>query len=69
MLHFLTPVQEWTKRAIFKTFKKVHKFVFSCIPTKMHEISKNYVIEGGEKEKIYGDDPVQDKKCEIVYPA
>ena len=25
---------------------------------KAHEISENYVIEGGEKGKIYGDDPV-----------
>ena len=25
---------------------------------KAHEISENYVIEGGEKGKIYGEDPV-----------
>ena len=52
------PVQDWTKQAVFKTLKTVRKFAFSLIPTKAHEISENYVIEGGEKEKIYGDDPV-----------
>ena len=34
------------------------KSVFSRIQTKAHEISKSSVIEGGEKETIYGDDPV-----------
>ena len=32
-----------------------------------NEVSENYVIEGGGKEKIRGDNPVQ--KCEIVYPG
>ena len=41
------PVQDWTKQAVFKTLKMVHKFAFSRILT-----------EGGEKEKICGDDPV-----------
>ena len=41
-----------------KTLQTARKFAFSRIPTKAHEISENYVIEGGEKEKIYGDDPV-----------
>ena len=36
---------------------------------KVHEISKNYVIEGGEKGKICGDDPVKTWKCEIVMYA
>ena len=35
----------------------VHKFAVSRISTKAHEISENYVIEGGQKEKICGDDP------------
>ena len=51
------PVQEWTEQAVFKTLTTAHKFPFSRSPTKAHEISENYVIEGGEKEKIYGDDP------------
>ena len=38
--------------------KMVHNFAFSRILTKAHEISKNYAIERGEKEKICGDDPV-----------
>ena len=36
----------------------VHKFAFSRILTKVHAISENYAIKGGEKEKICGDDPV-----------
>ena len=52
------PVQDWTKQAVFKTLKTVHKFAFSRIPTKAHEISETYLIERGEKEKINGDDPV-----------
>ena len=56
------PVQDWTKQAVFKTLKTVHKFAFSRISTKAHEISENDVIEWGEKEKICGDDPVQDTK-------
>ena len=36
---------------------------------KAQEISKNYVIEGGEKEKICRDGPVKTRKCEILYPA
>ena len=52
------PVQDWTKQAVFKTLRMVHKFALSRIPMKAHEISENYVIEGGEKEKINGDDPV-----------
>ena len=52
------PVQDWTKQAVFKTLKTVHKFAFSHISMKAHEISENYVIEGGEKGKIYGNDPV-----------
>ena len=52
------PGQEWTKQAVFKTLKMLHKFVFSHIPMKVPKISENYVIEGGEKEKIYRDDPV-----------
>ena len=32
--------------------RTVHKFAFPRILTKVHEISENYVIEGGEKEKI-----------------
>ena len=51
------PVLDWTKQVIFKTLRTVHKFAFSRISKKAHEISKNYVIEGGEKEKIYGDKP------------
>ena len=38
--------------------KTVHEFAFSRISMKAHEISENYVIEGGEKEKICGVDPV-----------
>ena len=56
------PVQDWTKQAVFKTLQTACKFAFSRIPTKLHKISENYVIEGGEKEKIYGGDPVQDTK-------
>ena len=56
------PVQDWTKQAVFKTLKMAHKFVFSRIPMNAYEISENYVIKGGEKEKIYGDDRVQDTK-------
>ena len=52
------PVQDSTNQAVFKTLKTVHKFGFSRISTKAHEISGNYAIKGGEKEKIYGDDPV-----------
>ena len=53
------PVQDWTKQGVFKTLQTAHKFAFSRIPTKAHEISENYVIKGGEKENIlYGDDPV-----------
>ena len=36
----------------FKTLKMVHKFAFSHTLTKEHEISENYAIEGGKKEKI-----------------
>ena len=43
---------------IQNTKNGTYKFAFSHIPTKAHEISENYVIEGGDKEKIYGDDPV-----------
>ena len=52
------PVQDWSKQAIFKTLQTARKIAFSRIPTKAREISKRYVIEGGEKENIYGDDPV-----------
>ena len=52
------PLQDWTKQAVFKTLKMVHKFAFSRILTKAHETSENYAIEGGEKEKICGDEPV-----------
>ena len=37
------PVQDWTKQTVFN---------------EAHEISENYVIEGGEKEKICWEDPV-----------
>ena len=65
------PVQDWTKhyRTVFKTIEMVHEV---CILTHLNEgtrISENYVIEGGEKEKICGDDPVKTQKCEIVYPV
>ena len=34
------PVQDWTKQAVFKTLKTIHKFAFSYISTKKtHEIS------------------------------
>ena len=52
------PVQDWTKQAVFKTLKMVHRFAFSRILTKAHEISENYANKGGEKEKICGEDPV-----------
>ena len=58
-------VQDWTKQVIFKALKTVHKFPFSCISMKAHEISKNYVIVGGEKEKICRDDRVQDTKMKL----
>ena len=48
----------FNEEAVFKTLQTARKCAFSCIPTKAHEISENYVIEGGEKEKIYRDDPV-----------
>ena len=34
------------------------EFAFSHISTKAHEINENYVVEGGEMEKICGDGPV-----------
>ena len=37
--------------------KTVHKFAFLRISTREHEIIENYVVEGGGKEKICGDDP------------
>ena len=56
------PVQDWTKQAVFKTLQTARKFAFSRIPMKSHEISEYCVIERGEKDKIYGDDPVLDTK-------
>ena len=56
------------KQAVFKTLKMVHKFAFSRMSMKVHEISENDAIGGGEKENICGDDPVKTRKCEIVYP-
>ena len=46
----------------------VHKFAFSRMSMKVHEISENDAIGGGEKENICGDDPVKTRKCAIVYP-
>ena len=40
----------------------VHKFAFSRISRKAKEISENYVVEGGGKENICGDELVQDTK-------
>ena len=54
---------------LFKTKQTVPKFAFSRISTKAHEISENYVVKGGEKDKIFGDGPVKAHKCEIVYPV
>ena len=56
-MEILLPCLRESDKWLFKTHQ-VHKFAFSRISTKAHEISENYAIEGGEKEKIYGDDPV-----------
>ena len=55
----------------------VHKFAFSRISTKVHDISEHYAIDGGGgggrgkgvgKEKIYGETTLfKTQKCEIVY--
>ena len=52
------PCSRLDQAGVFKTLQTARKFAFSRIPTKVHEISENYVIEGGGKDKIYGDDPV-----------
>ena len=52
------PVQDWIKQAVFKTLQTAHKFAVQRLPMKAHKISEKYAIEGAEKEKIYGDDPV-----------
>ena len=60
--NFFTLFKTGPSITVFKAIKTVHKFAFSRISTKAHEISENYVIEGGEKERICGEDPVQDTK-------
>ena len=42
------------------TSKQYKWYISLRIWIKAHKISENCVIEGGEKEKIWGDDPVQD---------
>ena len=44
----------WVGGFVFKTLKTVHKFAFSHISMKAHEISENYVIEGGERGRFTG---------------
>ena len=40
-----------------------HKFAFSRIPTKAHEISENYVIKGGERRRFTGTTLFKTRKC------
>ena len=63
------PVQDWTKQAVFKTLKMVHKFAFSRISTKVQEISENYATkgEGGGRRRFMGTTLFKTQKCEIVY--
>ena len=42
-------VQDWTKQAVFKTLKTVHKFAFSRISMKAHKIGEHYCDRRGRK--------------------
>ena len=52
------PVQDWTKHYRLQNNSNLMVVWILTHFNAANEISENYVIEGGEKEKICGDDPV-----------